>query len=267
MSGDERCGAVSTPPGYGVCNLPAGHPTGWHRETRDGTLWAEWRGDGNEVLRGIAPVREVVGLDRVEGSAPYARLACGHTVGLPGPFRSASDLPDQLPCPQCEPNSPGSDRGSDPADSATGWSGVVPWPALACALADLAAVDSELEKVGMGDGFKTIMAASRAQDRVQQARELIEEAWRLLGGETGGPAGPNGSTEGGVLDVTGWPAVPSRDRLYAAIEGFKAGAGHYPSRVRLTVFQQTAMTSRPRSQADGRPPEVIAGIPVEVVDG
>jgi hypothetical protein len=36
----ERC--------YGRCNLPAGHggdeQMSWHRETRDGELWAEWRG-------------------------------------------------------------------------------------------------------------------------------------------------------------------------------------------------------------------------------
>ena len=29
---------------YGVCNLPARHDTDWHREERDGQLWAEWRG-------------------------------------------------------------------------------------------------------------------------------------------------------------------------------------------------------------------------------
>lgn len=29
---------------YGVCELPEGHDTRWHRETRDGQVWAEWSG-------------------------------------------------------------------------------------------------------------------------------------------------------------------------------------------------------------------------------
>lgn len=47
--GTELCGATDglgvTEDGepYGRCNLPAGHK-GWHQETRDRQLWAEWRG-------------------------------------------------------------------------------------------------------------------------------------------------------------------------------------------------------------------------------
>lgn len=29
---------------YGKCDLPAGHEGDWHREMRDGRLWASWRG-------------------------------------------------------------------------------------------------------------------------------------------------------------------------------------------------------------------------------
>lgn len=35
----------------GDCTLPAGHPTGWHQETRDGQVWAEWRGPHNGATR------------------------------------------------------------------------------------------------------------------------------------------------------------------------------------------------------------------------
>ena len=27
---------------YGTCELPGGHPGRYHRETRDGMLWASW---------------------------------------------------------------------------------------------------------------------------------------------------------------------------------------------------------------------------------
>lgn len=44
----RRCGAtdgyVLEDGLYGRCNLPAGHGGSWHRETRRGKLWAEWRG-------------------------------------------------------------------------------------------------------------------------------------------------------------------------------------------------------------------------------
>jgi hypothetical protein len=29
-----------------VCNLPAGHPTGWHQDKRGDTIYSEWRGPG-----------------------------------------------------------------------------------------------------------------------------------------------------------------------------------------------------------------------------
>lgn len=29
---------------YGTCNLPVNHETGWHNETRNGQIWAQWRG-------------------------------------------------------------------------------------------------------------------------------------------------------------------------------------------------------------------------------
>lgn len=44
---DERklpCGATDYNDPPPICNLPKGHE-GWHREIRDGKLWAEWRVD------------------------------------------------------------------------------------------------------------------------------------------------------------------------------------------------------------------------------
>jgi hypothetical protein len=39
---------------YNRCMLPLGHDTnGWHREMRDGKLWAEWRGPGPDERCGI----------------------------------------------------------------------------------------------------------------------------------------------------------------------------------------------------------------------
>lgn len=48
-NGPDLCGAYDGPESdpYGVCDLPAGHPDPWHRELRDGRLWASWRGEYN----------------------------------------------------------------------------------------------------------------------------------------------------------------------------------------------------------------------------
>src|SRR5689334_7298975 len=49
-TGPDLCGAIDGVEGehvYGRCTKPAGHPEGWHREVRDGKVWAEWRGPFN----------------------------------------------------------------------------------------------------------------------------------------------------------------------------------------------------------------------------
>lgn len=42
----DGLGVVSDDPGeaFGRCNLRARHPGDWHQETRDGEVWATWRG-------------------------------------------------------------------------------------------------------------------------------------------------------------------------------------------------------------------------------
>lgn len=37
----------------GRCNLPAGHDGDWHQETRDGQVWAQWRGPAPGETCGI----------------------------------------------------------------------------------------------------------------------------------------------------------------------------------------------------------------------
>jgi hypothetical protein len=46
----ETCGIRDG--GSGTCNLPKGHETRWHQETRDGEIWAQWS-DG----RSLPPAR------------------------------------------------------------------------------------------------------------------------------------------------------------------------------------------------------------------
>lgn len=219
--------------------------------------------------------REVVGIERSAwvDSSYVARLACGHSREIPRDVAMGSDaLPDRLGCPSCPPKSPGADPGgSTPADSAEGVAtpedeaDMALFGPLFSARSDLGAVDRELDKVGVGDGFKTIMAASRAQDKVQTAAGLIDEAWIILGGEIPDPdEGPtNGGTEGGALDVTGWPLTDAGHfvgRLTAALLGFHAGAGRYPARVVARADQRDVLGPDP----DGGERDHICGVPLEV---
>lgn len=204
-------------------------------------------------------------------------------------------LPEERP-EAFGPKSPGADSDeSPPADSAEGSSaegGLRLRPdalmALHSARSDLAAVNRELDKVGTDDGFKALLAATRAQAKIQAAADLIDGAWVDLGGQIpdAEQAPANGGTEGEaaaraagmtqvqiealrgavlrnpgrVLDVTGFP-LTTRDRfetrLTAALAGFKGGAGAYPDKVRMLPDQRDVL--------DGGDTGAVCGIPIEVL--
>lgn len=220
----------------------------------------------------MSVLREVRGLDRIDGETPYLRLACGHAVSIgEGRLRDgiltnvrvgvALPLPHNYLCPLCpEPSSLGADRGSAPTDSA---GAVREASGLVGALIGLRALDRHLEeRFEHADlPLRERIEIVRAQERVGVAREAAEEALRILHG----PQAPaDGGAEGGTLDVTSFPTTPSTalGRIIAALLGFREGAGRWPERIRATAEQADAAGVEAVRVDEPR----ISGIPVEVVD-
>jgi hypothetical protein len=194
-------------------------------------------------------------------------------------------LPEERP--GVGPKSPGAVSGeTPPADSAA--VGARLHVARSC----LDAVDRELAKVAVEDGFRPLLAATRAQTKIQAAADLIDGARVDLGGEISDAeeAPANGGTEGeartyrlgpgagsaggaagveigfaprGVLDVTRWPSSTREHligRLTAAIVGYRAGAGAYPAGLRMRSGQADEL-----GDPLGNEPLQFTGIPIEVL--